>query len=445
MQTTLIDDARAIFQAAIQNVQPREALGSWLQENVLFERFHGGQPVRVVGMGKAARSMAGVMEAHLGEQVRSGIVVVPEGYAAAPLPGPAPRQITVREAGHPVPTEASQEAAQRMRALAERCSEAERLLVLISGGGTALTADFARGISLDEGRRVFQLLLEAGVEIHDVNAVRKHLTTFGGGRLAAVAHPAPVCALVISDVVGNDLSTIASGPTVPDPTTFGDAISVLRAANLWRTVPESVRRHLQAGAAGDRPESIQPGDPRGAEAKTYIVATNRDALEAAGQEARRRGYAVTIADEPFTGEARVVGRTHATSLVQDQSEVQSSGPRCILWGGESTVTVTGPGTGGRNQEAALGAAQALADTPRDAVFLSAGTDGIDGPTAAAGAWATPQTLRRGQAAGLSAEAHLQNNDAYAYFDTLGTLLITGPTHTNVMDVQIGLLGASEEL
>lgn len=435
MPAPLVDDVHAIFQAAITAVQPSRLLDDGGERMSRIRAWAGDRRLRVVGMGKAARSMAGVVERRLGDRVADGLVAVPGGYARGPMPGPAPRRIAVVEAGHPVPTSASQQAARRMRALAEACMNEDALLVLVSGGGSALTAEFAEGISLDEGQAVFQALLTAGVDIHAMNAVRKHMTRLGGGRLAAAAAPAPVYALVISDVVGDDLATIASGPTVPDPTTFAEAIAVLRDAEIWMTAPRSVRAHLQAGARGDRAESLKPGDPVVDGVQTHLVGTNREALSGARTEAERRGYAVVMAGDPFTGEARAVGRAHARILAAAEADT----PRCMLWGGETTVTVTGTGRGGRNQEATLAAAQVLADAPRPIAFLSGGTDGIDGPTDAAGAWATPQTLRRARQQGLDPDAHLQANNSYPFFEALDALVKTGPTHTNVMDVQVGLI------
>jgi hydroxypyruvate reductase len=245
------------------------------------------------------------------------------------------------------------------------------------------------------------------------------------------AHPATVLALVVSDVVGDDLDVIASGPTVPDPTTFAEARDVLARFGLWDEVPASVRERL----SGDDGETPKPGDARFERATTCLLGTNRTALEAAQGAAEDLGYVARIVRDTVTGEAREVAR----ELVKQALTVDVDGPTCLLWGGETTVTVTGSGTGGRNQELALAAALGLDSADRDVVLLSGGTDGIDGPTDAAGAWATPQTAARARRQGLDPQAFLGDNDAYAFFDHLGQLLRPGPTHTNVMDVQVALL------
>jgi hydroxypyruvate reductase len=253
--------------------------------------------------------------------------------------------------------------------------------------------------------------------------------------LAGAAHPADVAALVVSDVVGNDLSSIASGPTVPDPSTFADAVRILYRSGPWHDVAEPVRRYLADGADGWQPET--PSDPADFErVRTQLIGSNRTALDGAREAAERLGYRVNVVEEPVEGEAADAGSACARTI----REAEPDRPTVWLWGGEPTVTVTGSGTGGRNQEVALGAAQDLADAAEDVplVVLSGGTDGIDGPTDAAGAWATPETVHRGRDAGLDAQDHLDRNDSYAFFNALDELLRPGPTHTNVMDVIVGV-------
>lgn len=309
------------------------------------------------------------------------------------------------------------------------------LLVLVSGGGTALSTLPAGELELADLKTTYHQLLTAGVDVHQMNTVRKHLTQVGGGQLARTASPADVSSLVVSDVVGNDMSVIASGPTVPDPSTYEDAIRVLYTNDLWHDIPASIRLHLAEGARGTRPET--PGSDHECFSKTRntLIGSNRTALDAAVEEARARDYEVKQVSEGEDGEARSVGAHHAETML----DVDPSIPTCWLWGGETTVTVTGDGNGGRNQEVALGAALALEDADAEAVLLSGGTDGIDGPTDAAGAWATPSTAQEARAAGCDPEAHLEANDSYPLFDAIDQLLRTGPTHTNVMDVQVGLV------
>jgi len=288
---------------------------------------------------------------------------------------------------------------------------------------------------MDDLHETNRALLASGADIHATNAVRKHLSRISGGRLAAAAFPATLLALAISDVVGDDPSSIASGPTVGDRTTFADAQDVLRTHDLWDGVPSSVRETLEQGAAGEIPESPSPDDPRLANAETIVIGTNAGALDAAAAEARQRGYEVRRVEEPLTGEAREAGTRLAKTLL----EAPAGKRLCLLAGGETTVRVTGSGTGGRNQELALAAAMVLDGCGREVVLISAGTDGIDGPTDAAGALVDAATARRARAADLDPLAHMDHNNAYPLLNALGALIRTGPTHTNVMDVVIGLI------
>ncbi|MEZ4700757.1 MAG: DUF4147 domain-containing protein [Rhodothermales bacterium] len=436
MNEQIVTDARAIFKAAVRGVQA----------DVLMERLDWpallGRPAEafrrivVVGMGKAAMAMASVAEAHFGERVAEGVVVVPHGYASTlPYPFRTPRRIETLEAGHPVPDEASADAAYAILDHATRCGEEDLLIVLISGGGTALTTAFAESIPADEGRHVIRMLLESGADIAEMNAVRKKLSVLGGGRLAQAAAPARVLALAISDVPGDDLTVIASGPTVPDDSTFAGAIDILKRYDLWERVADSVQRHLEAGAEGAIPETPRAGDPIFERTQTMLIGRNRDAIASACLEATSRGYRVSIVDRPVTGEARKVGEGLVADLDRHATD---DAPHCVLWGGETTVKVVGRGRGGRNQELALGAALALEGRKRPVLLLSAGTDGVDGPTDAAGAWVTTYTAEAARHHRLDPVAHLDNNDTFPFFERMNALLQPGPTHTNVMDVMIAL-------
>jgi hydroxypyruvate reductase len=394
-------------------------------------------------VGKAALGLAGAAEAQLGDRVVEGLAVFPRGYRAAVPPDLAqPHRLAVREAGHPAPDAASVEAGREALALAARSAgDGLPLLVLLSGGGSALLEAPAPGLALEALRDTSRLLLRAGVPIGGVNAVRKHLSALKGGRLAAAAHPAPVLTLALSDVVGDDLATIASGPTVPDPTTFADALRVLDEAEIRGAVPPVVRAHLEAGAAGEWLETPKPGDARLARAVTHLLGTNADALGGARREVERLGYRVEVRACDVTGEARAVGERLARELRA------ASGERvCLLWAGEPTVTVTGSGRGGRCQEAALAAALALDGVDASVLFLAAGTDGVDGPTDAAGAVVSARTAGAARAAGLDPEAALAAHDSHGFFRAAAPhlppgegLVVTGPTHTNVMDVFVGLV------
>ncbi len=431
----LVQDVRAIFAAAVHGVQADALLDQVDVEALTRRSLSEYRRVIVAGIGKASLAMAGVAEARWGERLGTGAVVVPEGYPASLSERlPRPERVDVLEAGHPVPDARSARAGRRLLELASGCSEDDLLLALISGGGTALTATPAEGLSLEDVQAPYRLMLNGGVDIHAMNAVRKHLTRIGGGQLARAAQPAEVVALVVSDVARDDLSVIASGPTVPDPSTFADAVQVLKAHDLWNEVPEAVQKHLEAGRRGERPETPGPDEAFFGRVRTDLIGTNHDALGAAKAAAEQCGYAARIVAEQVSGEAREVGRMQAEDV-----RAAEKGPRCLLWGGETTVTVRGEGTGGRNQELALAAALALDSTAPPIAFLSGGTDGIDGPTDAAGAWVTPGTAAVARAPGLDPPAYLDDNDAYSFFEQMGALLRPGPTHTNVMDVQIALV------
>jgi hydroxypyruvate reductase len=432
----LVADARAIAHGAIEGVRADRVVSDEALSGAAPAPLETYDALRIAGLGKAAMAVAGMVEARLDGRVDGGLAVVPDGYPdTLPAGLPDPEAVRVVTGGHPLPSRRSVRAGEGLLDEADALGQGDLLLVLVSGGGTALSAAPAGDLLLEDLRDVFRRLLKAGVPIEKANAVRKHLTRFGGGQLARAAAPADVGALVVSDVVGDDLPTIASGPTVADPTTFEDAVRVLYRNDLWRAVPAPVREHLANGADGRRPDTPAAGADCFSGVRTRLVANNATALEAAAAAAEARGYAVRRADAPVTGEARTVGRAHAEAVRRANPE----GPVCLLWGGEPTVTVRGSGTGGRNQEVAVAAAQALDGAVRPAVLLSAGTDGIDGPTDAAGGWATPATAARARRQGLDLDGSLERNDSYHALDALGHLLRTGPTHTNVMDVHVGLV------
>ena len=431
----LIADAKALFRAAVRRVQADRLLDATEPDAWAPQPLDHYDGIRVVGLGKAAMAMMGKVEQVLGDAMTDGCAIVPEGSPEhLPASCPAPTVGTVLEGGHPLPTQAGVRGARRIRGQAEAAGAGELLLVLVSGGGTALGTLPAEGVPLPDLKRTYHLLLRSGVKIQQMNAVRKHLTQMGGGQLARAAAPAEVGSLIVSDVVGNDRSVIASGPTVPDPTTYEDAMRVLYTRDLWTEVSGPVRTHLSMGARGRRPETPGPEADCFERTSNTLVGTNRMALAAAREAAEDRGYAVRPIAEEVEGEARSVGKAHVQAMLQADPDT----PTCWLWGGEPTVTVTGDGTGGRNQEVALGAALALEDAAQPMVLLSGGTDGIDGPTDAAGAWATPMTTEKARAVDCDPKDHLRQNNAYPFFDAIDHLLRPGPTHTNVMDVHVGL-------
>ena len=428
-------DALAVLQAALDAVDPVQAVRRVLRREgetlyVGAQRYdlRRFRHVWVVGAGKASAAMAQAAEQVLGERVSGGWVNVKYGYTA-----PTAR-VTVHEAGHPLPDAAGVEGARHIAEIVRGAAADDLVLCLISGGGSALMPLPVEGVTLDALQQLTDALLRSGAPIGALNAVRKHLSQLKGGQLARLAHPATVVALILSDVVGNPLDVIASGPTVPDPTTFADARAVLERYGLWEGAPPAVRRHIARGLTGDVPETPKAGDPALARVQNVIVADNARAAEAAVQQAQARGFHVLLLSTYVEGEAREVAKV----LAALGREVAAHGrpvaaPACLVLGGETTVTVRGQGTGGRNQELALAAALALEGAARIAV-ASLATDGTDGPTDAAGGLVDGQTVARGRAQGLDAAAALAQNDAYPYLRGVADQLVTGPTNTNVNDL-----------
>lgn len=366
----------------------------------------------------------------MGTRVQGGLVVAPVQCAA-----PVPLDAIVGE--HPQPGDGSEEAGRRALAVAEATPEDADLIILVSGGASSLLAVPADGISLQEKRAATGVLLRAGADIYAINTVRKHLSRIKGGRLAAACRSTSH-AFVLSDVVGDDLSVIGSGPTVADPSTYADALRVLDEFGGRDAYPAAAVSHLRAGVRGARPESPKPGDPRLARASTTLIGGRHDAMRGAAAEAGARGYGVLVIDVPVVGEARVAGADLARRVLDEGTRLQR--PACVIASGETTVRVTGSGTGGRNQELALAAAQVIAGLDAPVALASIGTDGIDGPTDAAGAIVDTSTVTRAAARGLpSPTSCLDDNNSYAYFDALGDLIRTGPSGTNVGDLQVFLL------
>ncbi len=390
--------------------------------------------VVVVGAGKASGTMALAAEAVFDGIPVTGLVAVKERHE------PVPRGIRVVESGHPIPDARGETAATEILRLARDAGPEDLVLCLISGGGSALTPAPAPGVSLAQKQAVTRLLLESGATINQLNAVRKHLSRLKGGQLARMAHPAPVVALLLSDVIGDPLDVIASGPTAPDPTTFQDALAVLDHFGLRARAPATVRAHLEAGARGEVEDTPKPGDPVLAGVTNVVIGNNALVVDAAVAEARRLGLAPHLLTRSLQGEARDVAREFAARL----DEIARSGspvarPACLIAGGETTVTIRGQGTGGRCQEFALALVPEVA-AMRHVVVLAAGTDGNDGPTDAAGAVVDPTTLARARANGLDVERALAENDSHAFFAALGDLIVTGPTGSNLMDVYLGVVG-----
>jgi hydroxypyruvate reductase len=382
--------------------------------------------------------MAKAVEDLLGDRLEAGLVIVKYGH------GGQLQKTRVLEAGHPEPDDAGQAGAAALLGLVSRLSAEDLLIVLISGGGSALVPAPVPGVSLTDKKKTTALLLKCGASIHEMNCVRKHLSRMKGGRLLNHVNGATVLALMLSDVVGDDMSTIASGPTVPDPTTFADSLAILARYHLKSEVPASVRSHLERGAAGDpeAPETLKPGEARKLKIQNLIVGSNFLGLQAAAEKSRELGFAPLILSSSMEGNTADVAKIHvamAREILATGNPV--SRPCCLISGGETTVKVTGSGKGGRSQEFALWCARETAGWPDESIlFASLGSDGTDGPTDAAGAMADPCSVARANALNLGIDDYLARQDSYNFFKPLKDLIITGPTRTNVMDFRFVLIG-----
>lgn len=430
-------DAAAILEAALRAADPREAVrrfvrleGDTLRVGGVHYDLRGVRRVLVIGFGKASASMALGLEDVLGDRIAGGLVVVKHGHVSDL------RRVEIVEASHPLPDRDGEEGARRLVEILRDATSEDLVLCVISGGGSALLPLPADCLTLEDEIAATDLLLGSGATIVEVNTVRKHLSGVKGGRLAAVAWPAQVAVLVLSDVIGNRLDAIASGPFAADPTTYSDALEILCRYDLGERVPQTVLRHLRRGESGEIPETPKPGGPVFERVKTSVIGSVVQAAEAAQIEAAARGYASVILSTSVEGEAREVGRV-VGALAKEERDYGRPAPRpaCLILGGETTVTVRGSGRGGRNQELALAASIAL-DGCEGTLVVAFATDGTDGPTDVAGAVAAGDTIRRARKRGLDARRYLADNDAYTFFDGLGELLRTGPTNTNVNDLVV---------
>ncbi|MBV8905989.1 MAG: glycerate kinase [Acidobacteriia bacterium] len=421
--------AMAIFRVALEAADPAAAVKSHL-ERLHFDDY---RHIYLIGAGKAGASMAAAAEAVLGNRITEGLVNVKHGHVAKL------RRIELNECGHPVPDRAGVSGAERIARIAAEAGRGDLVLCLISGGASALLPLPVPSIKLAEKQETTRLLLGSGAGIHEFNAVRKHLSRIKGGQLARLAQRATVEALLLSDVIGDDPGVIGSGPTAPDASTFADVSKIFDKYYIRSKLPAGVRRWIAKGVRGEIEETPKPGDPIFRRVRNTIIGSNRIALNAASRRARELGFRPLVLSSEVQGEAREIARMHAAiahEVVRSGSPVRQ--PACIISGGETTVTLRGKGLGGRNQEFALAAALDIAGLP-DTVVFSAGTDGTDGPTDAAGAIADGSTIRRKP----EAASYLRENDSYRYFEALGDLVKTGPTLTNVMDVHLVLIGSRQ--
>lgn len=429
-------DAAAIYRAALQaadaGIAVRQHLYSdrnrlWVGKR--WYRMSDFDRVLLLAIGKAAGAMALAVEDILGSRLTAGLIVTKHGHAVSGL-----RRCRQLTSAHPVPDGRGETAGTEVERLLRECNRRDLLLVAVSGGASALLPAPVNGITLEAKRKITDLLLRAGADITSLNIVRKHLSRLKGGGLAALAHPATVAGLLLSDVIGDDPGVIGSGLTAPDESTYAQALSVVDRYRLRARAPRAVIKHLEAGTRGEREETPKFGDALWKQVSNVIVGSNEISLQAAKMAARKLGYRTAILSSAIGGETRASAQVLAAIL--RETALQGSPlrpPACLLAGGETTVIVQGKGRGGRNQEFALSAARSLAGLP-NVLALSIGTDGTDGPTDAAGAIATGATWNRAAELGLDGEEALRENDSYSFFERLRDLIVTGPTGTNVMDI-----------
>ncbi len=445
---SLHTDLDALRIAALEAVAPEKAVRSFVRRDergVLIDEilypWTSLRRIYLLAVGKAAVPMAQATWALLGERLVSGLVVTKYEHARDHGLPPA---VEVIEAGHPVPDAAGRRGAERTVRLLEGMSQDDLILVLLSGGASALLPLPAGPLELEDLQQVTQSLLRSGSSVVEINAVRKHLSRLKGGQLARLAAPATVVSLILSDVVRDPLDVIASGPTVPDPTTFEDAWSILERYALLDEIPRPVQEHLEAGRAGRVPETPKADDPLFERVQNVLIGSNRRAAQAAVSRAEALGYRALLLTTFVEGEAREVAKVAAAFAwgVRAHGDPLAA-PACLVWGGETTVTVRGGGKGGRNQELALSAALAL-DGMSDVALMALATDGTDGPTDAAGAVVDGRTANRARERGIDLRAALRENDSYPALGALGALLRTGPTGTNVNDLLVLLVGEGGE-
>ena len=423
---TLRRHALAIFRAALDAADPAGAVTRYFARRD-FSRFRN---IYVVGAGKAGASMAQAAERALGRRITAGLINVKDGHVAKL------RRIRLNECGHPVPDGRGVAGAERIAELVRSAGAGDLVVCLISGGASALLPLPATGVTLEEKQQVTKLLLACGAPIEHINCLRKHISLIKGGQLARLAAPAAVESLLLSDVIGDPIDVIGSGPTAPDVSTFAEAAAILDRYGIRARVPASILDRIERGVRGGIPETPKPGDAIFKRVRNRIIGGNRLALDAAARAARKLGYRTLVLSSSIQGETRDVARMHAAILRETAEHGEPvKPPACIISGGETTVTIRGTGLGGRNQEFALAAALDIRGLG-SVLVCSAGTDGTDGPTDAAGAMADGRTFERNP----EALRYLDNNDSYYYFKPLGDLVMTGATNTNVMDVRIMLAG-----
>jgi glycerate 2-kinase len=439
-------DAEAIFKESLRAVDPYNAVKRFV--HVEGKRLTVGtedvpnteidladyERIFLVGGGKATAPMAKAVEELLGKRISRGMINVKYGFST---------ELTftrIMEANHPLPDANGVEGTRKMLDLLNSAGEKDLVFSLISGGGSALLVHPAGDITMEEIQDLTQMLLECGATIDEINSLRKHISSIKGGRMAQAAYPATTVNLMLSDVVGDNMDVIASGPFVPDRSTFQDAWKVIEKYNL-KNIPHAIQTYLQSGIEGHVQETPKAGENIFLRVHNFVIGSNILALRAAEEKAKDLGYNPLILSSMIEGETKEVAGVHvaiAREIVKTATPI--SPPACIISGGETTVTIKGNGLGGRNQEFCLAAAMEMDGLPASIAVLSGGTDGDDGPTKAAGAIVDPHTVERGRALGLEASEFLSNNDSYHFLEKTEDLLVTGPTGTNVMDVRLVLVG-----
>jgi glycerate-2-kinase len=441
------DLALKILKAAVDAADPYAAIMNHIKLREKFLVINGTSfdlnaynRIFVIGAGKACGAMAEALEGILGNLITDGHVNILRGT----LSKFKTTRIRLHEADHPIPSEDGVKGSKRIIEIAKKAEKDDLVICLISGGGSALMPLPAEGITLTDKQQVTESLLASGATINEINVVRKHISKIKGGQLAKEAYPATLISLILSDVLGDPLDTIASGPTVPDISTYQEAISIIKKYELWQKIPKSVQHHLTAGLHNKIPETPKPSDKIFRNNRVFIIGNNYLAAKAAYEEAKKLGLNALLLSSLIQGEARHVGTVYAAiakEVVNNDNPIQK--PAAIIAGGETTVTVVGRGRGGRNQELVLSASLGIEGLSGVAV-ASIGTDGVDGPTDAAGAIADGRTMIRSRAKKLDAITYLKSNDSYTFFKHLNDLIFTGPTGTNVNDISVMIILDSEK-
>jgi len=441
MEATLKGKALSIFQASLQGADPRRCVKRFLKvEAGVFstgdfrKKLKDINKIIVVGAGKAAAVMAQAAEEVLQDRIDHGLIITTKG-AKVPL-----KKIEMYYGGHPFPDEKGAKGTERIMETVARAGQDDLVLCLLSGGGSALLVAPCEGISLEDKKQMTQMLLECGATIDEINTMRKHISKVKGGRLAKAAYPAQTVSLILSDVIGDRIDSIASGPTAPDPTTFGDCFDIIEKYDLMDRMPGPIKLFLQENKGTQGTETIKPGDPVFERVENLIIGSNLLALKEAEIKAKALGFHTLLLSAAISGDTGKAAEEHAL-LARNirQGKSQPSPPACVVSGGETTVVVKGAGKGGRNQEFVLTAAMQI-NGLRDVVIASMNTDGIDGPTDACGTMCDGFTVSRAKEMNLDPEDYLRRNDSYHFFEQLDDLVKTGPTNTNVMDIHIVLVG-----